>query len=201
MKKKICIILFSLLFILFLTLYLTNNINSFDNYFYNLIISLKSDGFTKFMLLITHLASTKFIMIIMFIFLCKYFISKKRIYLITDIIILGETIINSTLKIIIGRERPTLINLVTETSYSFPSGHTMVAVVLYGFLIYLINKSKMNKYLKIVLNSLLIILIILIMMSRIYLGVHYASDVFAGMSLSIAYLIFIIDLLERRKLI
>ena len=153
------------------------------------------------MLFITHLASTIFIIMIMFIFLCKYFLSKKKIYLITDILILGEAVINNLLKLIIGRERPTLINLVTETSYSFPSGHTMVAVVLYGFLIYLVSKSKMNKYLKITINSLLIVLIMLIMMSRIYLGAHFASDVFAGLSLSIAYLIFIIDLLERRKLI
>lgn len=201
MKRKISIILSVFLFILFLILYLTNNINIFDEFFYNIIIKLKSNSFTKFVLLITSLASTKFIIILMIIFLCIFFITKKKIYLITDILIIGEVIINNVLKLIVGRERPELIKLVTETSYSFPSGHTMVAVVLYGFIIYLVNKSNINNILKKLITSILIMLIILIMMSRIYLGVHFASDVFAGMCLSIAYLLIVINLLERRKLL
>lgn len=199
MKRKVSIIFFCLLFLLFLGLYLSSNISFFDEFIYGLVITLKSEVFTYFMKFITFFASTKFIMLLMFVFLVIYFLRKKRLFLIMDIIILGEVILNNSIKIIIGRERPELINLVTETSYSFPSGHTMVAVVLYGFIIYVVSKLKLNKYLKIAIISLLIILIILIMMSRIYLGVHFASDVFSGMSLSIAYLIFMIDLLERRK--
>lgn len=199
MKRKETIIFFCLLFILFLGLYLSSNISFFDEFIYDFVINLKSEAFTNFMKIITFFASTKFIMLLMFIFLVIYFLKNKKIFLIMDIIVLGEVILNNSIKLIIGRERPELINLVTETSYSFPSGHTMVAVVLYGFIMYIVSKLKINKYLRFTIISLFSSLIILIMMSRIYLGVHYASDVFAGMSLSIAYLIFMIDLLERRK--
>jgi len=201
MKRKVSIIIYVLLFCMFLLLYLTNNINSFDEYFYNLIINLRSDVMTSFMKFITFFASTKFIIVLLIIFLIGYFIKKKKLFLIIDGIILGEVLLNNIIKLLIGRERPELEHLVTETSYSFPSGHTMVAVVLYGFLIYIINKSEINKKTKIILNISFIILIILIMMSRIYLGVHFASDVFAAMCLSSAYLIFIIDLLQRRRML
>lgn len=201
MKRKICFIIFILLFFMFLGLYLVNKVTWFDDFFYNNIINIKSDTVTKFMKIITFFASTKFVILFMFISLVFYIVKRNRIYFIFDIIILFEVLINNITKLIIGRERPILINLVTETSYSFPSGHTMVAVVLYGFLIYLINKSMINNYLKVLFSILFSILIILIMLSRIYLGVHFASDVFAGMSLSIAYLIFMIDYLERRKML
>ena len=201
MKRKVSIIIYVLLFCMFLILYLTNNINGFDEYFYNLIINLRSDSMTTFMKFITFFASTKFIIVLLLIFLIGYFIKKKKLFLIIDGIILGEVLLNNIIKLLIGRERPELEHLVTETSYSFPSGHTMVSVVLYGHIMYLINKCKIDNKIKIVLNIFCSLLIILIMMSRIYLGVHFASDVFAGMCLSSAYLIFIIDLLERRKML
>ena len=74
----------------------------------------------------------------------------------------------------------------------------LVSLLITGFFSKLVNDSNC---LVMLFSILLYILIILIMMSRIYLGAHFASDVFAGMSLSIAYLIFTVDLLERRKLI
>lgn len=199
MKRIGIIVVFISLFFMLLGLYLTNYINRFDEFFYSLIISYKSLSMTNFMRFITFFASTKFIFTFMIIFLLIYFFKKKKLFLIFDIIILGEVIINNSIKLLVGRERPIIINLVTETSYSFPSGHTMVAVVFYGFLIYIINKLKLSKLLKVISIILLSIFIILIMISRIYLGVHFASDVFGGMCLSIAYLIFMIMILERKN--
>lgn len=201
MKRKTCIIIFTLLFLLFLIMFLTNNISGIDDFFYNLVIKLRSDQTTNFMKFITFLASTKFIISIVIGLLIFYFINKKKIFLGINILIMGEVLLNNIIKVIVGRERPSLEHLVTETSYSFPSGHTMVAVVLYGYIIYLIYKSKINKYIKIILITLLILLIILIMLSRIYLGVHFFSDVFAGLCLSLVYLIYMIDYLEKRELL
>ena len=65
----------------------------------------------------------------------------------------------------------------------------MVSAAFYGFLIYLIYKNIKNKYLKWGLITLLSCIVILIGTSRIYLGVHYASDVIAGILISISYLI------------
>lgn len=201
MKRKTCIIIFTLLFLLFLVMFLTNNISGIDDFFYNLVIKLRSAQTTNFMKFITFFASIKFITSIVIVLLIFYFIKKNRIFLGINILIIGEVLINNILKVIVGRERPSLEHLVTEKSYSFPSGHTMVAVILYGYIIYLIYKSKVNKYMKIGLITLFCLLIILIMLSRIYLGVHFFSDVFAGLCLSLAYLIYMIDYLEKRKLL
>jgi undecaprenyl-diphosphatase len=106
-------------------------------------------------------------------------------------------LLNQVLKRIIRRPRPTGINLIKENGFSFPSGHSMVSMAFYGVLIYLINKSKLNKETKLLLSLLLSILILFIGISRIYLGVHYASDVLAGFSLSLAYLIISIYIYEK----
>ena len=99
------------------------------------------------------------------------------------------TILNQVLKFILQRPRPTEFRIINETGYSFPSGHSMISMAFYGYLIYLIYKHIKNKYLKWILISILSLLILMIGVSRIYLGVHYTSDVCAGFVISIAYLI------------
>lgn len=97
--------------------------------------------------------------------------------------------LNIVLKQIVQRPRPTEYRIINETGYSFPSGHSMVSMAFYGFLIYLIYKYVKNQYLKIGLITFLSILIISIGISRIYLGVHYTSDVMAGFCISVSYLV------------
>ena len=97
--------------------------------------------------------------------------------------------LNQILKHIVQRPRPTEYRLIDETGYSFPSGHSMVSAAFYGLFIYLIFKNVKNKYIKWISIITLSILIILIGGSRIYLGVHYTSDVLAGFFISISYLI------------
>ena len=97
--------------------------------------------------------------------------------------------LNQALKRIVQRPRPTEYRLIEENGYSFPSGHSMVSAAFYGFFIYLIFKNVKNKYIKWGSITLLSILIILIGTSRIYLGVHYTSDVLAGFVISISYLV------------
>lgn len=101
--------------------------------------------------------------------------------------------LNIVLKQIVQRPRPTEYRIVNETGYSFPSGHSMVSMAFYGFLIYLIYKYVKNQYLKIGLITFLSILIISIGISRIYLGVHYTSDVMAGFCISVSYLVLYIS--------
>lgn len=101
--------------------------------------------------------------------------------------------LNVLLKQIVQRPRPTEYRIITETGYSFPSGHSMISMAFYGFLIYLIYQYVKNKYLKIGLIVFLSILIISIGISRIYLGVHYTSDVMAGFCIAISYLVLYIS--------
>lgn len=107
------------------------------------------------------------------------------------------TIINQLLKRILQRPRPEEFRIINETGYSFPSGHSMVSMAFYGYLIYLIYKNVKNKYLKWTLIVLLSVLICAIGISRIYLGVHYTSDVLAGFLISISYLVIYISVVNK----
>ncbi len=107
------------------------------------------------------------------------------------------TVLNQLLKRILQRPRPTEFRIAEETGYSFPSGHSMVSMAFYGYLIYLIYKHIKNKYIKWISITLLSTLILLIGMSRIYLGVHYTSDVLGGFLISIAYLIIYINIMDK----
>ena len=105
--------------------------------------------------------------------------------------------LNQLLKRILQRPRPTEFRIIEETGYSFPSGHSMVSMAFYGYLIYLIYKYVKNKYVKWISIVLLGILICSIGVSRIYLGVHYTSDVLGGFLLSISYLILFISSVNK----
>lgn len=107
------------------------------------------------------------------------------------------TILNQLLKRILQRPRPEEFRIINETGYSFPSGHSMISMAFYGFLIYLIYKNIKNKYLKWSLITVLEVLIVSIGVSRIYLGVHYTSDVLAGFLISISYLIIYISMINK----
>ena len=107
------------------------------------------------------------------------------------------TVLNQLLKRILQRPRPTEFRIIEETGYSFPSGHSMVSMAFYGYLIYLIYKYVENKYVKWTSIVLLSILICSIGVSRIYLGVHYTSDVLGGFLVSISYLILFISTVNK----
>lgn len=125
------------------------------------------------------------------------FIKNKKIGLsiISNIVIIA--VLNQLLKRILQRPRPTEFRIVEETGYSFPSGHSMVSMAFYGYLIYLIYRYIKNKYVKWILITILSILICLIGISRIYLGVHYTSDVLGGFLLSISYLVVYISSIKK----
>lgn len=113
---------------------------------------------------------------------------KKTKILISLNLALSATV-NYIIKQIIQRPRPTGHRIIEESGYSFPSGHSMVSMAFYGFLIYLIYLKVSNKYLKAALITALVILIFSIGISRIFLGVHYTTDVIAGYGVAIVYLI------------
>ena len=89
-------------------------------------------------------------------------------------------VVNLVLKRWINRPRPAGDHLVEVMTLSFPSGHAMSAMAFYGFLVYLIWRYAHRWWLKIALTLLCVFVILGIGMSRIYLGVHYPSDIVAG---------------------
>ncbi len=107
------------------------------------------------------------------------------------------TALNQLLKNILQRPRPTEYRIIEETGYSFPSGHSMISMAFYGYLVYLIYKYVKNKYVKWTSMVLLSLLICSIGISRIYLGVHYTSDVLGGFLISISYLVMYISAINK----
>lgn len=127
-----------------------------------------------------------------------FFVIKDKKIGISIITNLGiVTILNQIIKFIMQRPRPTEFRIIEEKGYSFPSGHSMVSLAFYGYLIYLIYKYINNKHLKRTLIIILSVLICIIGVSRIYLGVHYTSDVLGGFLISFAYLIIYIELVNK----
>jgi len=193
--KWIISTIFIILFLL-IGLYLINiNNNIIDKTIYDLIISIKSTTVTKIFKIITSFAGIEFMLLAAIIVLFFKKLKHIRYFIILNLV--NNVVLNNLLKVIFKRERPIDLMLVEESGYSFPSGHTMIATIFYGFIIYLINKSNYKKRTKIILNTFLTILIILIGISRIYLGVHYATDVIASYLIGISYLIIFTHFIDK----
>lgn len=190
MKKRYIISgIFFLLFILITILMITNNTKVFDDTIYNYIFSFRNDFLDTLFKTITKLGNVLSVVVIVFILLI--FLEKENIYKML-ITVIGTVLTNEGLKHIIRRARPDHLRLIKENSFSYPSGHSMIAVALYGILIYLVYKNIKNKFTKILLITLLVLLILGIGISRIYLGVHYPTDVLAGYAIAIPIIVLIV---------
>lgn len=173
---------FFLLMVILIKLGFTTKI---DLAIYNFSQRFLSNFTTSLMKVITFFASP--ICIVGFLLLSLLFIGKKSLFLIFAVGL--NQIINQVLKMIIARPRPDFPHLVVEGGYSCPSGHAMGSVMFYGVLCYFIWQSNLNDVIKKGMIITLMLMILGIGFSRIYLGVHFFSDIIAGMSLSLFLLI------------
>lgn len=142
---------------------------------------MRSPLLTKIMETITFFGSGTFLVpaaaiIIIYLFLKKH---KAESFLFFIVLAMG-LILNNLIKILVQRPRPDLSPIFIEQTFSFPSGHAMNSFIFYALLAYLIFHFTKNKKLAFIISVISIILIVLIGISRIYLGVHYPSDVIAG---------------------
>ncbi len=172
-----------------------NEIGQFDNIIYSFVSQHITPMTTTIFKIITNLGGAIVILVVTLCILLFVKDKKYGIYVTINLVVI--TLINQILKNIIQRPRPTEFRIIDEVGYSFPSGHSMVSMAFYGFLIYLTYKNVQNKYLKWISCIILSILIILIGISRIYLGVHYASDVIGGFCFSIGYLIIFTKIIKK----
>ena len=150
-----------------------------------------SDFATPIAKFITNFGGAIFLIILTILLLVVLKNKKVGLSICTNLVVV--TILNQLLKRLLQRPRPTEFRIIEENGYSFPSGHSMVSMAFYGYLIYLIYRFVKNKYLKWISIVLLSLLICLIGISRIYLGVHYTSDVLGGFLISISYLVIYIS--------
>lgn len=172
----------SILLILFIVLTMfvvKGSIDGIDEIVFNNVIKIKGTVITEFLRVITYLASTASIIILLFITAC-IFIKKKCFsdfkYVITDVAL--GVILMRIIKSIVKRIRPSW-KWIVQGGFSYPSGHTISALLLYGTIMLLVNKKLTGKY-RSILEVFFIIMIILTGISRIYFGAHYLSDVVAS---------------------
>ncbi|MCM1052573.1 MAG: phosphatase PAP2 family protein [Ruminococcus sp.] len=166
-----------------------------DDKIYNFLVI--KEPFTTFFRIITNIGSAWFLIISSIIIIVNL---RNKLAIIMGIFMLFEWGLNALIKRIIRRDRPNIKRLVKETGYSYPSGHTMSSTCFYSFLFILVLNSPMIASLKILLMIILILNIFMVALSRIYLGVHYFSDivgaVLISLSIVIIYVYFVYDILN-----
>ncbi len=147
---------------------------------------------TRCMLLISQLHSTLGVTVMMLAVSACLWIKRLRIWILTLMLaVFGGMLLNLFLKQIFARQRPHFDNqLLVLTTYSFPSGHTLAATVFYGALCALIVSRCRRWVWRALTIAVAAFLILLVGFSRIYLGVHYLSDVLAAIAEGLAWLAF-----------
>lgn len=201
-NKIYLLLLFLLIVIIIISMnVLCGNELVIDTYAYDiLVVKLRCSFLTSFMKLMTKFSNTSVIVfLVVFFNLLFHNLSKKRIAVIMDVNLGVIVLINQVLKFLIRRERPIGYRLIEMTGYSFPSGHAMVSMAFYGLLIYFITKLVRNKWVKRILVFVNVMIIILIGISRVYLGVHYFSDIVIGYLISFIYLFLVIKIINKYK--
>lgn len=163
-----------------------------------------SPGFTDAMLLITHWHNTLGISLMALVLGIWLYVKKAHYWLLTLVIAVpGGMLLNVLLKYTFQRARPSWDNpLLTLSTYSFPSGHTVGATLLYGLLAaYLVVLSRSWRT-RVAVMAAVCLMIGLVGLSRMYLGVHYLSDVLAAVVEGCGWLVVCItgcSTLRRRR--
>ena len=126
------------------------------------------------------------------------FIKKEKWNFIkAAIIAISNLILLFTLKYFFNRSRPSLPLLKEVPGFSFPSGHAFMSLTFFGVIIYMVYKEVANKWLKWITIIMLTLLIFIIGLSRVYLRLHYASDVLAGYCFGVLSLISLFWMLRQ----
>lgn len=175
----------------------TGYLDGFDDAVRYRVYSMRSDKLTVFWRFITH-SGDRYVVIILGIILLLIKSLREKYGVKFAIAALSSTALYQIMKYIFQRPRPDLaLRLIEQGGYSFPSGHSMNCLVSYGILIYLLLRYCENRRLAKLLSFGLGLLTILIGFSRVYVGVHYPTDIIGGWSLGIAVLVAMIYAFEK----
>lgn len=199
--QKLSIILLSISLLLALTLtFSTRFITKFDytitQHFYN-----SFPTFSNFVKNYTAIGNVKSIIIITSLITILLIFTKnywQALFISTNVTFIA--VFNHLIKYIFTRQRPSVVHLVNESGYSFPSGHSATSMALFLSLAILINFYFKNKPIKVILSIITIAFPILIAASRIYVGVHFFTDVTTGLCYSASFVLFM-TIIYKNKLI
>jgi len=173
-----------------------NQMDLFDNVFVWLVRYLASPELDQVMIMISEFGYgypfwTIIIAVLLILAYYRQWLESAGLI----VCLVGEAVLNFFLKNLFERTRPDLFQVVAEAGYSFPSGHAMVSLCLYGMLTFLIARHVQSWRWRLVVIGLAMALVVAIGVSRVYLGVHYPTDVVAGYFAGGMWLAFCISLL------
>jgi membrane-associated phospholipid phosphatase len=172
-----------------------------DRHVFNLLsVHFVSPQLTVFMKAITYCASSRFLQVAYAVLVLSYLAAKnwKRAIEIS-VVGLGGFFVNYFMKISFERTRPANPLVEPLQNFSYPSGHATSGFIFYGLLVYLVWKSGIANIYKNIIAIVLILFSILIGFSRIYLRLHYTSDVIAGFCIGFIWLLLCVWLMEYLK--
>jgi undecaprenyl-diphosphatase len=172
-----------------------------DTLVFNILSGITGEDTTDVMLLITFFGSSYFLLSAYVLLVGYYLIFRKNTRLSLDVAAIGITssILLFSLKAFFHRLRPLDPIVKAVKGFSFPSGHSFSSFTFFGLLIYIVWQYRFSKLWKWILSILFFLFACLIAFSRVYLHVHYASDVVAGFFLSLTFLTSSLWILNRRN--
>ena len=172
---------------------------TFDMHAFRFLAKHVSDINTDVMQVFTFLGTHTFLIPANLVLIAWFlFIKKHRWYSINvPAVAISSLLLMFFLKTIFHRDRPLTPLLQAAQGYSFPSGHATMSITFYGLIIYLVWQNEKNNLQKWLLTILLVLLILSIGISRVYLRVHYASDVLAGFCVGVMWLLFSLWILRK----
>ncbi|MBO5477296.1 MAG: phosphatase PAP2 family protein [Clostridia bacterium] len=177
----LAVILFSVLAIAIKADYLAG----FESWIYSESVEHMSEPLTNVLKIITNIGGPIGILVICLTILLIPKL-RNKVGIPVSLAVVSSFTLNFVLKLCFARERPNILRLVSESSFSFPSGHAMVNMALYTILIIYTFKFMDKKKFKIPLITFMTLLIVAIGFTRVYLGVHYAGDILGGWLLGFA---------------
>lgn len=161
----------------------------FDEKIFRIVSAFVTTSITYFFLFITFLGKHSFLIPAYLVLLAWFLLKRNKFFFLKTLFLsLSSLGLMLLLKNTIQRARPVDPLLESVNGYSFPSGHALMSMVFYGLLIYIIHKEVRNRLASSMVCIFIALLILMIGFSRIYLRVHYTTDVIAGLSIGFIWL-------------
>jgi len=198
-KKLLLAVALSLIIFLVWVVFIFGR-NSFDQRVFELIAPHVTDSRTVFMRFVSWLGKHSFLLPAIAILIGYFIIIKDKWMAIrSTVVLLSSVLLMSLLKRLIHRPRPPEPLVEGITNFSFPSGHAFMSVAFYGLLIWYASLYIHRKWLQRLVIAVLLLIIAGIGFSRIYLRVHYATDVIAGICIGFVWLDFCLWFIDKRQ--
>ena len=176
---------------------MNGQLQSFDHHVIQYVQSFETPTLTMIFKTFSHIGSGYGVTLITVIVCCLFFFKEQRKSIVFAITIVITMLIKEGVKSIYERQRPTMHRLMEASGHSFPSGHTMMAVSLYTMIVYMVWHYVTKPMQRFILTVVACAIATTIALSRIYVGVHYPTDIIGGILCSTALLAIIFSINER----